>query len=133
MPAVHLAQLNLFVEDFPVMLAFYRDQLGCQVIDITPGPPAVPLVNWVSFVAGNMILELFDASAYGRDVAQFGASGQGAIELCFIVDDVDSEREKLAQAGIACDPVVEEGWGRFAYFRDPEGTRLQIYQVPGGE
>ncbi|MEX0666401.1 MAG: VOC family protein [Acidimicrobiia bacterium] len=121
--------MNLFVEDFPAMLAFYRDQLGCEIIDIEPGPPAVPLVNWASMVAGNMILELFDAVAYCRDVDELRADARSAIELCFLVDDVDAERARLEQAGISCHPVLEEEWGRFSYFRDPAGNRLQIYQM----
>lgn len=131
MRLVNLAQVNLFVEDFPAMLHFYRDQLGCTVTDLEPGPPAEPLVNWAHMVVGNMILELFDATAYCRDIERLRADTREAIELCFIVDDVDVERARLEQAGISCEAVIAEEWGRFSYFHDPEGNRLQIFEVSG--
>jgi hypothetical protein len=36
---------------------------------------------------------------------------------------------------VSCGPVVEERWGRFAGFRDPERNQLQIFEVfgPGGD
>ncbi len=126
---MNLAQVNVFAQDFPRTLTFYRDQLGCTVIEMDPGPPAVPLVNWASFVVGNMILELFDASAYGRDIDRLRAEKREGLDLCFIVDDVDVERARLEQAGISCEPVIAEDWGRFSHFRDPEGNRLQIFEV----
>jgi catechol 2,3-dioxygenase-like lactoylglutathione lyase family enzyme len=129
MRLVNLAQVNLFVEDFPTMLHFYRDQLGCTVSDLVPGPPAEPLVNWAHMIVGNMILELFDATAYCKDIERLHADTREAIELSFIVDDVHAERARLEKAGITCEPVIAEEWGQFAYFRDPEGNRLQIFQV----
>jgi catechol 2,3-dioxygenase-like lactoylglutathione lyase family enzyme len=125
---MNLFQVNLLVEDFPEMLHFYRDKLGFETNDIDPGPPAVPLVNWASLRTGSAILELFDVAAYGNR-EQLRGAGREAIELCFIVDDVDRERVRLERAGVACDPVVEEDWGRYAAFRDPEGNRLQVFEV----
>jgi catechol 2,3-dioxygenase-like lactoylglutathione lyase family enzyme len=125
---MNLFQVNLFVQDFPRMLRFYRDQLGFEVHDIDPGPPAVPLVNWASLLTGSVILELFDTATYGATRPGTEA-GREAMELCFIVDDVVERRARLEAAGVACDAVAEEGWGRFAGFRDPEGNRLQIFEV----
>lgn len=127
--SVNLGQVNLFVADFPAMLRFYRDQLGLQLMDIEPGPPAVPLVNWASLVAGNMIVELFDAVTYGREVQQIRESWRDAMQLCFIVDDVEVERKRLVAQGVACTEVIAEEWGRYSWFADPEGNHLQIYQV----
>lgn len=125
---MNLFQVNLLVEDFPAMLGFYRDQLGFELNDIAPGPPAVPLVNWASLRTGSVTLELFDVATYGnRD--QLNDTGREAVELCFIVDDVDRERIRLEQAGVTCDPVLQEDWGRYAAFRDPEGNRLQLFEV----
>jgi catechol 2,3-dioxygenase-like lactoylglutathione lyase family enzyme len=125
---LNLFQVNLLVEDFPAMLGFYRDKLGFELNDIAPGPPSVPLVNWASLRTGSVTLELFDVATYGnRD--QLHDTGREAVELCFIVDDVDRERIRLEQAGVKCDPVLEEDWGRYAAFRDPEGNRLQLFEV----
>jgi len=132
--AVNLFQINLFVEDFDRMLRFYRDQLGFEVNDIDPGPPSKPFVNWASLRTGAVTLELFDAHAFGRQPAA-GEGGRGAIELAFIVDDVERSRQRLEEADVSCGPVVEERWGRFAGFRDPERNQRQIFQVfgPGGD
>jgi len=124
---MNLFQVNLFVSDFEEALRFYRDRLGLQVHDIDPGPPSVPLVNWASLSAGRVILELFDAKSFGRDSPR--GSGRAAIELAFIVDDVDESRERLEGAGVACGPVTKEQWGRFASFQDPDGNVLQIFEV----
>jgi catechol 2,3-dioxygenase-like lactoylglutathione lyase family enzyme len=123
---VKLTQINLFVEDFPACLAFYRDVLALDPIDVDPGPPAKPLVSWASFLAGNIILELFDAKEYCRDV---DGGSRDQIELALYVDDVDQERSRLEALGVECEPVHEEKWGRYSLFRDPAGNRLQLHQV----
>jgi predicted enzyme related to lactoylglutathione lyase len=51
------------------------------------------------------------------------------MQLCFIVDNVETQRARLEGAGVHCDPVVGEAWGRYASFRDPEGNWLQIFEV----
>jgi catechol 2,3-dioxygenase-like lactoylglutathione lyase family enzyme len=127
---VNLFQINLFVEDFDKMLRFYRDELGFEVNDIDPGPPSKRLVNWASLKTGGVILELFDADVFGRG-STAGEAGRDAIELAFIVDDVERSRQRLEAANVSCGPVVEESWGRFAGFRDPEGNQLQIFEVFG--
>ena len=127
-----LFQVNLLVSDFPAMVAFYRDQLGFPTIDIDPGPPAEPMVNWASFDTGHAILEIFDASTYG-DPRGLGDANRQAVQLCFLVDDVEREHARLTTAGVTLDDVLAEEWGKFAGFLDPEGNRLQIYEIdPAG-
>ena len=125
---MNLFQVNLFVRDFPAMLAFYRDKLGFATNDIEPGPPSVPGVNWASMVTGSVTIELFDAAVFWDPTLVQGSNRQ-AIQLCFIVDDVSSERSRLVENGVDVDPVVGEDWGRYASFRDPEGNWLQVYEV----
>jgi catechol 2,3-dioxygenase-like lactoylglutathione lyase family enzyme len=125
---VNLFQINLFAADFPRMLRFYRDELGFDVNNIDPGPPSDPLVNWASLRTGDVLLELFDAATFG-DLPRLGDAAREAIELAFIVDNVEESRKRLTRAGVDCGPVAEERWGRFAAFRDPEGNRLQIFEV----
>ena len=127
-PTMNLFQVNLFVDDFPSMLGFYRDALGFATNDIEPGPPCVPMVNWASMRSGSVIIELFDAATFW-DPALLRTANRNAAQLCFIVDDVERERERLVAAGVQCEPVVAEAWGRYATFRDPEGNWLQIFEV----
>jgi catechol 2,3-dioxygenase-like lactoylglutathione lyase family enzyme len=65
MATMNLFQVNLFVDDFAAMLAFYRDALGFDVTDVDSGPPCIPMVNWASLRTGTLTIELFDAATFG--------------------------------------------------------------------
>ena len=125
---MNLFQLNLFVQDFPSMLRFYRDALGFQTNDIDPGPPSIPMVNWASLRTGSVSIELFDAQTFW-DSSLLQRANRDAIQLCFIVDSVQRERERLQAAGVQCDPIINVDWGVYSSFRDPEGNWLQIFEV----
>jgi catechol 2,3-dioxygenase-like lactoylglutathione lyase family enzyme len=126
--AMNLFQVNLFVDDFPTMLRFYRDALGLETTDVQPGPPCVPMVNWASLQAGGVTVELFDGRTFW-DTKLLKATNRNAVQLCFIVDDVQRERARLEAEGARCDPIVSEEWGSYASFRDPEGNWLQVYET----
>ena len=125
---LNLLQVNLFVDDFPLMLRFYRDTLGFETTDVEPGPPCVPMVNWASLRTGGVTIELFDGATFWDTKLLRGANRDG-VQLCFIVADVQRERGQLEAKGVRCDPVVNESWGSYASFRDPEGNWLQVYEV----
>jgi predicted enzyme related to lactoylglutathione lyase len=49
--------------------------------------------------------------------------------LNFQVDDLDGVLAKLKAAGAAVDPKTEDyDFGRFAWFVDPEGNRVELWQ-----
>jgi catechol 2,3-dioxygenase-like lactoylglutathione lyase family enzyme len=125
---MNLFQLNLFVDSFPTMLRFYRDALGFEVNDVEPGPPSEPMVNWASLRTGSVTIELFDAATFW-DTKLLRGANRDAVQICFVVDSVDRERARLEAAGVQCDPIVGEAWGRYASFRDPEGNWLQIFEA----
>ncbi|HLI72632.1 MAG TPA: VOC family protein [Acidimicrobiales bacterium] len=125
---MNLSQVNLFVEDFPSMLRFYRDALGFHAKNIDPGPPSIPMVNWVSLRTGDVSVELFDATTFW-DTSLLRRANRDAVQLCFIVDSVQRECVRLSDAGVECGPIVSEDWGEYSSFRDPEGNWLQIFEV----
>ena len=125
---MNLFQVNLFVEDFASMLRFYRDALGFQTNDIDPGPPSIPMVNWASLRTGSVSIELFDAQTFW-DSSLLQRANRDAAQLCFVVDSVPRERERLQAAGVECHPIVGENWGMYSSFQDPEGNWLQIFVV----
>jgi predicted enzyme related to lactoylglutathione lyase len=86
------------------------------------------MVNWASLRTGSVIIELFDAATFW-DSQLLKSANRDAVQLCFVVDNVERERARLEGVGVRCDPVVTERWGRYASFRDPEGNRLQIFEV----
>jgi predicted enzyme related to lactoylglutathione lyase len=51
--------------------------------------------------------------------------------LNFQVDDLDAVLDKLAAAGVSVDPKREDyDYGRFGWFTDPEGNRVELWQPP---
>jgi predicted enzyme related to lactoylglutathione lyase len=67
---------------------------------------------------------------FPRSTEYFGPSGQQAM-VNLRVDDLDAVLKKLATAGAVIDPKREEhDYGRFAWFSDPEGNRVELWQPP---
>jgi len=49
--------------------------------------------------------------------------------LNFQVDDLDAVLARLSAAGVAVDPKREDfDYGRFGWFTDPEGNRVELWQ-----
>ncbi len=49
--------------------------------------------------------------------------------LNFQVDDLDAILDRLSSAGVSVDPKREESsYGRFGWFTDPEGNRVELWQ-----
>jgi len=49
--------------------------------------------------------------------------------LNFQVDDLDALLDKLSAAGVAVDPKRDQyEYGRFGWFTDPEGNRVELWQ-----
>ncbi len=67
---------------------------------------------------------------FPNDTKYFGPGGQRAM-LNFRVDDLDAVLEKLKAAGVDVDPKREDAdYGRFAWFNDLEGNRVELWQLP---
>ena len=67
---------------------------------------------------------------FPKDTTYFGLSGQHSM-LNFRVDDLDAVLDKLRAAGAEIDPKQEEAdFGRFAWFNDPEGNRVELWETP---
>ena len=51
--------------------------------------------------------------------------------LNFQVDDLDAMLDRLAAAGVNVDPKRESyDYGRFGWFTDPEGNRVELWEPP---
>lgn len=71
-------------------------------------------------------------SLFPEDTNYFGPGKQAAM-INFRVDDLDGVLEKVRAAGAEVDPKQEDyGFGRFAWFTDPEGNRVELWE-PGSE
>jgi catechol 2,3-dioxygenase-like lactoylglutathione lyase family enzyme len=59
----------------------------------------------------------------------------GSLEgLQLVVDDADAAHDELAARGVEVSDVDEQPWGRFVYFKDPDGNAWNVQQIvrPGG-
>lgn len=62
------------------------------------------------------------------DTRYFGEGAQ-QVMVNFRVDDLDGLLERLAKAGARIDSKREDyAYGRFAWFWDPEGNRVELWQ-----
>lgn len=57
------------------------------------------------------------------------APSQKPFMLNFIVDDLDAMLAQLRAAGVAVDEkILDDTNGRFGWFLDPEGNRIELWQ-----
>lgn len=72
-------------------------------------------------------------SAFPTDTQYFG-EGQQAAMINYRVDDLDALLEALSAAGVWIDPKREDhSYGRFAWVRDCDGNRLELWQPLASE
>ena len=78
-------------------------------------------------VTGSTVLAFFPA-----ETDHFGPSGQ-QVMLNFRVDDLDSVLDAMLAAGVEVDPKREtyDDYGKFGWFTDPEGNRVELWQPMG--
>ena len=62
------------------------------------------------------------------DIAVHPSDENDRHEFYLMTDDLGSEMTRLAAAGVACDPVIEERWGSLTRIALPGGGRLGLYQ-----
>jgi len=67
-------------------------------------------------------------SFFKEDSDYFGDASQRAM-VNFRVDSIDEVLEKLTAAGVRIDPKRDDAsYGRFAWFWDPEGNRVELWE-----
>ena len=108
-----------YVSDIEESIAFYRDTLG------------LPLVSQdyvARFDLDGVLIELVPMPP-GSVVP-----GSGNARLCFAVSDLRETLELLHARGVATSDMKNKKGGTIAFFRDPDGNELSIwqYQQAGG-
>ena len=135
--------VTVSVSDVDKSLAFYRDLLGFPVLGRLYYTNEIGLVIDFLDIGNNAILEIFSfanaptkPSGFLYDDLQLGMR-----HMAFRVNDVDAVTERLKNAGVefTLDPLDAIGGVRIAFFKDPDGTLVEItqgqldYHVPGQE
>ena len=68
--------------------------------------------------------------AFGEGIVD---SPPGSLQgLQLVVDDADAARAELTRRGVDVGDVQEFPWGRFVFFKDPDGNGWAVQQIPGG-
>ncbi len=135
--------VSFTVSDIERSVAFYRDGLGFEVLDDRVVEGAFP--EAVSALQGAH-LRIVHLSGHGQglELIQYHApAGKspaprtcdvGSAHLCYIVDDIDAEMEKVRKLGarfLSAAKTVEGGpnsGNRMVYFLDPDGIPMEFTQ-----
>jgi predicted enzyme related to lactoylglutathione lyase len=71
-------------------------------------------------------------SAFGADTKYMEPSSQEYM-INLVVDDLDGALAQVKEGGAEIvDDIQEEEYGRFAWFLDPEGNKVELWQPPEG-
>lgn len=110
----------LRAKDPKALYAWYEEHLG---ISSNEGCMIFPQRNQRAFIV---------VSFFKTDAEYFPTS-QPAM-LNFQVDDLDEVLDRLATDGVTVDPKREDyDYGRFGWFSDPEGNRVELWQPKESE
>ena len=66
--------------------------------------------------------------AFGKGLT--GMAPGSLDNLQVVVSDADAARDHLAGRGVEVSDVDDQPWGRFVYFRDPDGNGWALQQLP---
>ena len=102
------AHVIVYSKDAEADRAFFRDVLGFKFVDAGH--------SWLIFA-----LPPAEAAFHPSDE-------NGAHELYFMCDDLQTEMASLAKKGVNCPEVQEARWGSIAKMRLPGGGDVGFYQ-----
>jgi predicted enzyme related to lactoylglutathione lyase len=105
----------LRAKDPKALYAWYQQHLGINYAD-------------GCFVFPHEVQRAYTIVAFFANDSKYFPPSQ-PIMLNFQVDDLDAVLDKLSSAGISVDPKREDyEYGRFGWFTDPEGNRVELWQ-----
>jgi len=104
--------------------AWYSEHLGLQT-------EAWGTTHGSSFAPADMPPSGFTVwSAFAANTEYFGGSGQGYM-INLVVDDLDAALRNVKAGGAeVLDDREEQDFGRFGWFVDPDGNRVELWEPP---
>lgn len=104
--------------------SWYQEYLGFQVEEWGD-------TRGSSFSPSDMPANAFTVwSAFAAKTEYFGSSGQGYM-INLVVDDLDEALKKVAAGGAeVLDEREEHDFGKFGWFVDPDGNRVELWEPP---
>ena len=103
---------------------WYQEHLGFQVEEWGD-------TRGTSFNPSDMPSTAFTVwSAFAAETEYFGTSGQSYM-INLVVDDLDAALRNVAEGGAKVQEEREEhDFGRFGWFTDPDGNRVELWEPP---
>ena len=66
--------------------------------------------------------------AIGRGLTEMVPGSLDNLQM--VVDDADAVYAALRERGVEAEGVTDLAWGRFVFFRDPDGNRWSLQELP---
>lgn len=102
------AHVIIYSKDAEADKTFIKNVLGFRYVDVNKG--------W-------LIFKLPPA-----EVAVHPSDENDLHEFYLMTDDLDAEIKTLKRAGVSCEAVAQQGWGRATRIKLPGGGALGMYQ-----
>jgi catechol 2,3-dioxygenase-like lactoylglutathione lyase family enzyme len=142
--------VGITVKNLEKSIAFYEALTGTKVsnIDVIGGERMAKTqglndtqIKFANLHLDNLNLDILEYVIPESEQASYSNNQISAMHLCFEVDNIDEAMQRLKDIGVEPDgePIVFEeadglksGYGTaVAYFRDPDGTNLEIIPPQG--
>jgi glyoxylase I family protein len=119
--AVGVGAVMIYARDPAALAAWYADHLGIRsTLDDSDG-------CWYGQVTDRATGTFAHFGIYPAKVAPRAR----AVMINYTVDDLDGFVADLRRKGVEIERTLDESYGRFAYIRDLEGNRIEIWTSTG--
>jgi predicted enzyme related to lactoylglutathione lyase len=116
--SLEIGIILLKVRDFQNILSFYRDTLSLPVSMLGE--------DFARFGTRACTVEIFPE----RPGDGIPLPRNNAVTIAFKVANIRNVCDNLKRRGVEfTKDVTEEKWGWYAHFRDPEGNKLQLFEL----
>ena len=112
------------VSDVDRAKAFYTEQAG---FNADHDHRVSDEMRFVQLTPPGSACSIAIGTGIGVDVAPGSAQG-----LQLVVDDIEAAHAELAGRGVEVSTVQDFPWGRFVFFRDPDGNGWAVQQIVSG-
>lgn len=128
MDADSFFHVALKVDDVEESLAFYREQLGAELIERGRRDEYEEALEYAALSVGDKRLYLFDRAPY-EAAGLVDPLPTGVLHFGYFVDDVEEACDELESSGaeFVMEPTTF-GDLEIAFFEDPDGARVELLE-----
>ena len=119
-----LELISIPVSDVDRAKAFYTDRAG---FNADHDHRVSDEMRFVQLTPPGSACSIAIGTGIGVEVAPGSVQG-----LQLVVDDIEAAHAELAGRGVEVSDVQDFPWGRFVFFRDPDGNGWAVQQIVSG-